>query len=120
MVLFGNNNFGKPEENAEFKPDKTFQTMMNLVGDKSLFGKHYKKICEMLKMRKVPPSRFPSMEHFMSRLLSSLDEEKFSAWLKKYVEMEAIDVEEDEDKEWQVVWFVINYYWCLINEVKNE
>ena len=100
MVLFGNNNFGGHNEGGEIKPDKTYQTMIGLVGDKSVFGKHYKKICEMLKMRKVPPSRFPSMEHFMSRVFACLDEEKFSVWLEKYVEMEAIDVEEDEvDKE---------------------
>ncbi len=97
MGLFGQNNFGGGN-NDEIKPDRTYQTMIGLVGDKSVFGKQYKQICELLKMRNVPTSRFPSMEHFMSRVFSCLDEEKFSVWLEKYVEMEAIIVEEDKNE----------------------
>jgi len=105
MGLFGN--FNNNEDDAASKPDKTFQAMVELVGEKSPFGRYYTNICEILKARKVPASRFPSRAHFMSRMLASVDENKLNDWLVKYAEMEGINFKlemtenetDDEDAE---------------------
>lgn len=94
MSLFGNNNNNNFDNGSN---DRLNQSMVTLVGEKSIFGKHYTKICQILQMRNVPASRMPSREHFMSRVFACLDEEKLSKWLEKYVEIEAIVDEEEND-----------------------
>ena len=92
MGLFGINN--NPNDN--FPNKATTQQLTDLVGDGSVFGKFYKKICDILKERNVPSTRFPSRNHFMSRLMDFIDEQKLNDWLEKYAEMEAINVDADE------------------------
>jgi len=94
MSLFGiNNNSG----NDDLPNKATNQQLTELVGDGSIFGKFYKKICLLLKERKVPSTRHPSRAHFMSRLINFIDEKKLNDWLEKYAEMEAISVDGDDE-----------------------
>lgn len=94
MSLFGQ----PPTQEDASKSDKSYQAMMAIVGDKSPFGKFYSKTMEILKTRNVPATRFPSREHFMSRLLSSIDETKLNDWLTKYIELEAMAIDNDIEK----------------------
>ncbi len=92
MSLFQNRN----DSSNDFKPNNAHQSMIELVSDRSVFGRFYAKICDILKDRGVPASRIPSREHFMSRIFDSLDEIKLNSWLEKYSEMEAIKLPEPE------------------------
>ena len=78
------------ESNDEEKPNNNISNLFALIGDKSVFGRYYTKICEIMKSRGVPTSRLPSKEHFMSRVFSCLDQAKMSEWIEQYSEMEGI------------------------------
>ena len=78
-----------------------YQEFIQLVDDCSSFGRWYCKICEILKQRNVPSTRLPDRKHFMSRLLGCLDEKKLERWLTKYAELEAIDIDNLEDGDFQ-------------------
>ena len=96
MSLFGGNKFGGDNDN-ELPNKATYQLMMNLVGEKTPFGGFYiKTICALLKERNVPSSRYPSRYHVMSKLIEFIDHDKLNAWLEKYIEIEAIDVDTSE------------------------
>lgn len=94
MALFSNNYSNNESDNS----NKTYSEAVKLVNDKSVFGRYYSKICQILKMRNVPASRFPSREHFMSRIFCCIDENKLNEWLTKYAETEAINIEEENDE----------------------
>lgn len=79
--------------------DNKYQEYIQLVDDCSSFGRWYCKICEILKQRNVPATRLPDRKHFMSRLLGCLDERKLENWLSKYSELEAIDIDDLENKD---------------------
>jgi hypothetical protein len=83
--------------------DDKYQEFVELVDDCSSFGRWYCKICEILKQRNVPETRMPTRKHFMSRILDCLDEYKLEAWLEKYSELEAINLDafqnENSDQE---------------------
>jgi hypothetical protein len=103
---FNQNNFGTSnsqtndscDNNSSEKKSFKNQELISLVSDDSVFGRYYLKICEILKSRKVPASRLPTREHFMSRLFTCLDKEKLEDWLTRYIEVEVLD-DESSDEE---------------------
>lgn len=96
MGLFGNSNYNN-NNNDSTNEDRSYKALIKLVDDKSVFGRHYKEICEMLQMRKVPAARMPSKDHFMSRIFACLDEEKLSEWITNYVQLESTEDGEESD-----------------------
>ena len=81
--------------------DDKLKEFTELVDDCSSFGRWYCKVCEILKQRNVPETRMPNRKHFMSRMLSCLDENKLEEWLEKYSELEAINLDDFENQNEQ-------------------
>ena len=97
---FGSNNQQQPHDSdSSDKKSYKNQELIALVSDDSVFGRYYLKICELLKSRKVPASRLPTREHFMSRMFTCLDKEKLEDLLTKYIDVEVIDDDEEGEEE---------------------
>ena len=96
MPLFSDDQQHNQQNYQPKYESKEAKEALKLVDDKSPFGLLYNKICELLLAKKVPTTRFPSKEHFMSRFVDCIDMEKLNIWLDKYIELEAL-ITETED-----------------------
>ncbi len=94
-----NNNYQQQQPQQQEYKSKDLLYLQSLVGDASPFGRYYLKICQKLKDEGVPTTRLPTREHFLSRMFDSLDENKLSSWMVKYVDLEKIVVDDEDDKE---------------------
>jgi hypothetical protein len=78
-------------------PSKLDYELFKLIDEKSIFGRHYNKLCEILKQNGVPPTRMPTMAHFMSKIFQIMDEEKYNDWINKYIDMEGVSGKEGDE-----------------------
>ncbi len=71
--------------------------LLKLIDNKSVFGRYYIKICEILKHKGVPSTRLPTLPHFMSRVFSCIDEKQMEDWIERFSKLERISSCEIEE-----------------------
>jgi hypothetical protein len=84
------------DDYEKLDPSPIDYELIKLIDEKSIFGRHYIKLCEILKKNGVPPTRMPTMIHFMSKIFQIIDDEKYNVWINKYIDMEGASGKEGD------------------------